>query len=157
MERPTIELSEVSVGRAVSPPAPPSGTNMRAWFAGLALGNPELMKNVSPEQRVQEALRLADELMVALSPKVPSESSLAAPSEADMQVWDKRVSDQSCQTVGPKRIATKPGIPAPARRPTPAPTSEPKKYSWAQAPNSVRPTLPAKPAPGAGSYSLIAE
>lgn len=130
---PTIEFAEISMGRLASPPAPPAGTNMRAWFAGLALGNPELMKNVPAERLTQEALRLADELMAALTPRVPTEKSLDAPTEAEMQVWDKRINEQARETV------------------------KPQKHFWTHAPRSSRPAPPSKPAPGTGTYSVITE
>lgn len=44
--RQSIELKSVSNGREEPPIPPPSNISLREWFAGLALGNPELMKDV---------------------------------------------------------------------------------------------------------------
>jgi len=162
----TIELAKISTGRLASPPAPPADTNMRAWFAGLALGNPELMKGVPAGERATEALRLADEMMLALTNKTPSEKSVAAKPEAEMQVWDKHVAAHAAVTVAPRRtqskVSTKPGIPAPVdttRDPVIEITEEPApaKFTWASnMPRTIKPPPP-RTKPGMGSYSIIGE
>lgn len=78
-----------------SPPPAPAGTTLREWFAGLALGNPELMTGIDPAGRIAESLRIADELIVALAArKSPSKESMAAPSEEEMQRWDEHVAEE---------------------------------------------------------------
>ncbi len=65
---------------AESPPPPPTGATVREWFAGLALMNPVLMHGLTAQERVQEAVRLADELITALAaPRTPSQESLTVP------------------------------------------------------------------------------
>ena len=78
-----------------SPPPAPAGTSLREWFAGLALGNPELMKDINPSAQIQESLRIADDLIGALAaPKTPSLESMAAPSAEEMQRWDEQVASE---------------------------------------------------------------
>lgn len=78
-----------------SPPPAPAGTTLREWFAGLAMGNPEIMKDIEPSARIQEALRVADELIKALGmARVPTLESMAAPSEEEMQAWDDHIAEQ---------------------------------------------------------------
>lgn len=75
-----------------SPPPPPAGVTVREWFAGLALMNGELMKDLSIAECAAEAVRLADELVKALAvARMPSEESVAAPSEAEMVKWDTHI------------------------------------------------------------------
>lgn len=79
---------------------PPNKSSLRDWFAGLALGNAELMKDVPLEQRAAEAVRLADELVVALAaPRAPSLQSMAAPSEQEMCAWDAALEKQEKQKI----------------------------------------------------------
>lgn len=94
--RPTVELQAIIMREKVfaSPPPAPAGTSLRAWFAGLALGNPEVMRDVEPGSRVMEALRVADQLIAALeTARVPTLESMAAPSEEEMQKWDAAVAE----------------------------------------------------------------
>jgi hypothetical protein len=92
----SMELRAIRTQMNESPPPPPTGASVREWFAGLALMNPELMKDLSPVERAVEAVRLADELIRALAtPKLPSQESLAAPSAAEMTEWDKQVADNN--------------------------------------------------------------
>jgi len=168
-----------STSLPIVPPAnhAPPGVNMRAWFAGLALGNPEVMKDVPIESRVEVALRIADEMLAALVPKVPSAESMAAPSEADMAKWDEEVASRNLATVPPPRrprppskVPTEPGIPAPAKpngaappgapaaKPVPQTVSPPStRYKWSTGfPRSNRPPVAVqRPQAGAGAYSVI--
>lgn len=172
--RPSIQMAHVSAGRMASPPAPPAGVNMRAWFAGLALGNPELMKDVPAADRATEALRLADELLAALVSKVPTAESLAPPTEAEMKVWDNTIATQTHVTVAPprsqqqSRIPTEPGIPTPQildkstttrdtmNDATTQPTVVPRHRWSAGLPKSNRPPAQVKPTtPGIGAYCII--
>ncbi len=76
------------------PPPAPAGTTLREWFAGLALGNVELMRGVASEQRASVALRIADELISALTaPRRLSPTSLLSPSEDDMKRWDASLAE----------------------------------------------------------------
>lgn len=118
VRRPTVELKAIIMRERVfaSPPPAPAGTTLREWFAGLAMGNPEIMKDIEPEARILEALRVADELIKALSsPRSPTLESMAAPSEEEMQAWDEAVAEaketkerQSRATI-PELKAKRPG------------------------------------------------
>jgi hypothetical protein len=112
----SMELRAMRQGLVESPPPPPPNATVREWFAGLALANPELMKGIPQSLRPMEALRLADELILAMqAPKVPSLESMAAPSEEEMVAWDKQVAsenqvkDMRSRPTNPEglRIATK--------------------------------------------------
>lgn len=95
-----------------SPPPPPSNANIRDWFAGLALANPELMKDVPTELKAKEAVRLADEMMLALaSPRVPTVESMRAPTPKEMHDWEAHVSSQ-------RDLRTKDTCPRGLRHPT---------------------------------------
>jgi hypothetical protein len=86
-----MELRAIRSQLQESPPPPPAGVTVREWFAGLAMMNPELMRDLSPMERVTEAVRLADELIKALScPRTPSQESMAVPIEEEglRQSWD---------------------------------------------------------------------
>ena len=75
-----MELRAIRGQLLESPPPAPSGASIREWFAGLALSNPELMRDIAPEDRVAEAVRLADELIGGLaSPKVPNLDANGSP------------------------------------------------------------------------------
>lgn len=96
----SLELKSVSIGRNDPAPPPPSGASMRDWFAGLALGNPELMKNVSPAMRIKEAIRLADEMTAALRvQRTPTIVSMAPPSPAEMTAWEETLERKGRDTV----------------------------------------------------------
>jgi|SRR5581483_59161 len=87
----SMELRLIRQQMQESPPPPPAGTTVREWFAGLALMNPALMRDLNPAERVTEAIRLADELVRALAvPRTPSQESMAAPSteEALARAWN---------------------------------------------------------------------
>ncbi len=123
-----------------SPPPPPAGTTLREWFAGLALTT-ELMKDIPAELRVREAVRLADELIKALAaPRVPSQESMAAPTQADMEAWDSEVGVAKGREDNSRRATVPEGIKV--RRPTLAFDSLPP------APPGRKPRkLPSFPAP----------
>ena len=112
IRRPTVELHAIINRERVfaSPPPAPAGTSLREWFAGLAMGNPELMKDIEPSARIQESLRIADELIGALvTPRTPSKESMAAPTEEEMQRWDEAVAEAN-ETKARQTRATVPGI-----------------------------------------------
>lgn len=90
--RGTLEIKILRDPTLESPPPAPTGTTLRQWFAGLALANPELMKDVPESERVAEAVRLADELVGALDvARMPTLDSMAAPSKAELRIWEKKV------------------------------------------------------------------
>lgn len=73
----TMELRAIRAQMSESIPPAPSGTTIREWFAGLAMSNSELMKEIPVELRAREAVRLADELVAALAPpSLPSPESM---------------------------------------------------------------------------------
>lgn len=77
---------------------------MREWFAGLALGNPELMKDVPASSRVATAVKIADELMKTLATsKVPSRESLEPPTEKQLEVWEEKIKQDSQRTVSQRK------------------------------------------------------
>lgn len=93
----SMELKAIRDQLLESPPPPPSGTSVREWFAGLALSNPSLMKDVEPTERAAEAVRLADELLRALlQPRVPQ--GIDGPTEDDLRRWEKRLADDAAST-----------------------------------------------------------
>jgi hypothetical protein len=88
----TMELRAIRQQMVESPPPPPAGATVREWFAGLALMNPELMRGLSMEERVTEAMRIADELANALAmPKAPTLESMAEPSASELEAWEKDI------------------------------------------------------------------
>lgn len=94
--RPTVELQAIIMREKVfaSPPPAPAGTSLREWFAGLALGNSEIMRDVEPASRIMEALRVADELIKALGQaRLPSKESMEPPTEEQMQKWDEAIAE----------------------------------------------------------------
>jgi hypothetical protein len=92
----SMELRAIRASVDESPPPPSAGMSVREWFAGLAMMNPELMRDLAPGERAGEAVRLADELIRALAtPGLPSQESLAAPTEAVMAEWDKKIADDN--------------------------------------------------------------
>lgn len=128
----SMEIRAIRRSMDECPPPAPAGTSLREWFAGLALANPELMKDLAPAARAREAVRLADDLALALATsKVPSQESLAAPSEEAMVAWDAVIENQRKDTVPPGRLMA-----SKARRET-------KAFGTGILP----PTLPALPAP----------
>jgi len=107
----SMDLHAIRGSMNESPPPPPPGMATREWFAGLALMNAELMRAVPATMRVAEAVRLADELMAALAvPRLPSQESMAAPSETDMGAWDQHVTDKREKTT-PATRDTQPAVP----------------------------------------------
>lgn len=104
MTNPTDVSFDTIKSDSVSPPPPPTGISMREWFAGLALGNPELMKDVPAASRVATAVRIADELMKTLATsKVPSRESLEPPTEKQLEVWEEKIKVDSQRTVSQRK------------------------------------------------------
>lgn len=95
--RSTVELRTIieTERQLVSPPPippAPAGSSLREWFAGLALSNPLLMRDIDIDCREIEAVRIADEMMRALrTPRVPSQESMRSPSESDLNAWSERL------------------------------------------------------------------
>lgn len=148
MNRHSVELK--SLANRDYPP-PPAGASLREWFAGLVLGNPDLMRDVSPTNRASEAVRLADELIQALSaPRSPSRESMQPPSPAQMETWDAAAQEESVV----RSRATVPRM-RPVRSPTPPPVRRATGEHFAAATQilrSVDSPLPPKPC---GGYSVI--
>lgn len=104
MDKPNDVSFDTIKSDSVSPPPPPHGISMREWFAGLALGNPELMKDVPPASRVAFAVRTADELMKTLaSPKPPSLESLEPPTEKQLEVWEEKIKTESQRVISQRK------------------------------------------------------
>lgn len=104
MDKPADVSFDTIKSDSVSPPPPPTGISMREWFAGLALGNPELMKDVPHSSRVATAVRIADELMKTLATsKVPSRESLEPPTEKQLEVWEEKIKVDSQRTVSQRK------------------------------------------------------
>lgn len=166
----TMELRAIRQQMAESPPPPPAGATVREWFAGLALMNPELMKGLSPTERVAEAARIADELARALlTPKVPSLESMASPTEAEMEKWDTAVAEKreaeerqgratAPQGLKPKRTQTAAYGSFVPRDALPPPTAASVHFKRASD-HLARATRTGVPAfnPNAGLYSSLGE
>lgn len=81
-------------------PPPPATTGLKEWFAGLALGNPEIMRDVPPEKRVEEAVRLASELISALAqPRTPSTDVFKVPTVTELTTWSEKIEHRTRATV----------------------------------------------------------
>jgi hypothetical protein len=174
-----MELRAIRGSMDESPPPPPAGITVREWFAGLALMNGELMKDLSPAERVVEAVRLADDLIKALNPpRVPSQESMAAPSEKEISEWSDRIVHkreakirQGCASVPATPAAKQVRLKTAAYSfsgvlPPPMPEKDPASAASAcfQRANDAlkRPTLRPSPVvikepstPGVGRYSMI--
>lgn len=169
-----MELRAIRKQMQESPPPPPTGTTVREWFAGLALMNPELMHGIPHAERPQEAVRLADELVRALSfMKTPSQESMTVPSteEGLTQSWndmcgavkaaDTKAKQERVTKPEMKRHATqaygtqRPTIPPPAS--SPPSTVRTPTIQFKQPADLQRPQTPlgAFKVPGMGSYSLF--
>jgi hypothetical protein len=111
-----MELQAIRGSMNESPPPPPAGASVREWFAGLALMNSELMKDLPSAARAVEAVRLADELILALAaPRVPSQESMAAPTEAKLLEWSGKIADKREAKVRQGRETVKlPGVKKPS-------------------------------------------
>lgn len=177
VRRPTVELQAIIKSEKVfmSPPPAPPGTSLREWFAGLALGNPEIMRDIDPEGRVPEALRVADALINALmTPKQPTLESMAAPTEEEMQAWDEHIAEerqtrerQTRATVPdmkarkPSRKATLMGVAIdPNRESNPPPATKPERkvhyQNMGERVGSIPPPAPVVPhVPGMGRYTVV--
>lgn len=122
-----------------SPPPPSTGMTMRQWFAGLALANPELMKDVSENERVSEAVRLADELIRALEPpRAPALDSMRSPTCSEMHAWEEKIKIDNAKKVIHSESATEPAVPIAKNKPSP---------EAAYASRSSLPPLPPLPPP----------
>lgn len=167
--RPTVELQAI-ISRErvfVSPPPAPSGTSLREWFAGLAMSNPELMRDIAPEARIQEALRVADQLIGALmTPRTPSVESMAAPTEEEMQRWDDAVAEanvtkeRQTRATMPEMKARKPsrtktliGVALPSNAPPPPVASIHAPMRAGSIPPPRMTMLPREP--NAGRYQVV--
>jgi len=99
--RGTLEMRFDRGNTHESPPPPTAGMTIREWFAGLALANPELMKDVPESERAVEAVRLADELAAALAaPLVPTMKSMRPPSKKEMRAWEKKIKVDKAAIIG---------------------------------------------------------
>jgi hypothetical protein len=113
----TMELRAIRAKMNEAPPPAPAGASMREWFAGLAFAS-NLMDDVEPGLRAREAVRLADELVVALrASRVPTHESLAAPTPEEMAEWDEKVASKRVtadlrnrETIPQGRLAAKTSI-----------------------------------------------
>jgi len=87
-----IQLGTIKEGLDESPPPAPAATSLREWFAGLALANPVLMNKIPVAERVKEAVRLADELSLALAaPRVVNVDSLNFPTSIELASWERDI------------------------------------------------------------------
>ena len=161
-----MELRAIRAHLDALPPPPAAGTSIREWFVGIALSNPELMAGVPPEERVAEAVRLADDLVRALNaPRVPSRESMSAPTEPEMRAWDGRVAEQLAAKAAeaekkvPQDRPTQPAVPA-ARHPTPAQQAavhfrRASDHLWKGRADLSPPTPTRAIVAGAGRYSSV--
>lgn len=93
--RPTLKLVLNASASSSEVPPPPSGANLREWFAGLALANPTLMLNVPEAARVSYAVSIADELVNALrTPSIPTRESMRPPTVMELNVWETSIVKQ---------------------------------------------------------------
>lgn len=96
--RKTLEIDIVRAKMLESPPPPLSGMTMRQWFAGLAIANSELMKDIPESNRALEAVRLADELIIALeSPRLPTKSSMRHPTKKELKDWEDAIKEKTIE------------------------------------------------------------
>lgn len=97
------DSSKVEIMRETMKESPPpaTGISMRQWFAGLAIANPVLMKDIPESQRITEAVRLADELILALVPaRVPTRNSMRAPTRRELRAWEKKIENDKIAKPG---------------------------------------------------------
>lgn len=67
---------------------------MREWFTAIVLLSPTLMQGVAAENRVVEAVRMADQLIAALAvPRVPTIQSMKAPTKKELRRWEKNIAE----------------------------------------------------------------
>lgn len=92
MKTRSIQLGTLKEGLAESLPPVPTTASLREWFAGLALANPVLMKDVPVNDRVKEAVRIADELSLALvAPKAFDVDSCSPPTLIELATWERKI------------------------------------------------------------------
>lgn len=162
--RPTTEMKAIisSSRSLVERPPAPNGSSLREWFAGLALGNPELMRDIDRDFRVKESLRIADELIAALAaPRTPSKESMEAPSEEEMKAWSASIETknrQERQTIPEIRIKHKSINPTLAGIPLPKNHVEARSFSAVGRPDTIPPPpIVSKPMIGAGLYRVVTD
>jgi len=157
--RPSMELRSIAKSVSDNRTPPPANITMREWFAGLALGNSELMKEIPVHLRPVEAVRLADEMMSALmKPKVPTLESMAAPSEEEMQRWDAAVAEKKAEAEKEKEVAEARGRQTmPAKRVPRKPTlvGVAPASVLSQLPPPVPTTMGVRKQPVDGSYCIV--
>ncbi len=183
--RSTVEMKALiqkQQGAFPTPPPPaPAGTSLREWFAGLAIANVELMKDIDRDRYGEEALRIADQLIFALAtPRQPSVASMAALSEEQMKEWDIALANkkedertaearQAKATVpnmprvrtvpSTKRAATMIGVAIPANPPegyVPPPSAQPiGRLVSIQPPSPTAPTEPSNRRVRPSMYSIM--
>lgn len=113
----SMELKAIRSQLKESPPPAPAGTSMREWFTGLALMNPVLMQGIPEVSRAAEAIRLADEIIRALTaPKTPSQESMEVPVDAEELVDSWNSMTDTMKEANKKRRQERETIPPPARR-----------------------------------------
>ena len=111
MKRSTIEMRAIATRFQEQAP-PPAGAGLREWFAGLALANVEMMKDVPHTERPVEAVRLADELISALAkPRIPTLESMKAPTTEELVAWENSNREKEEKKARMSR-ATMPELPA---------------------------------------------
>ncbi len=141
-----------AVRRKETPP-PPSAASLRDWFAGIALSNPELMKDLGPEDRVKVAVETAERMMAALSvPRPPSNTKITVvdnPVEPTLVTMAANAERRERDTVPGIRAAKRNSIippPCPPSAPELPPVLDPKVATMAQA---------KPPSDGPGRYSYV--
>lgn len=153
--RPSIQLKSIMehIKAAQSPPPAPANTSLREWFTGLVVANPVIMNGIAPENRVAEAIRIADDLMKALAaPRAPSLESMAAPSEEEMQHWDAVVETRTRETVPSVKSSRKKTLVGVAIPTNPPPDYEPPPTQRAR--SIPPPSFRTAPREG-GRYTII--
>ncbi len=80
--------------RAIVPPTPVPGLNLRTWLAGCAMSNANVVNVSDPVQATKQALEVADKMLIALKVKVPSKKSMRAPTVKEMARLSQNIVDQ---------------------------------------------------------------
>lgn len=104
----TFDLQKaVEAMRSRETPPPPSGAGLREWFAGIALSNSELMKDIAPEARAEAAAKIADDLIRALSaPRPPSNTEIKLTERSTVQMPSVRQDRVTQPDIRPARLAS---------------------------------------------------